>query len=269
MLVSEYMIVPIFQADAFTDALFEGNPAAVCPLPYWLPDSILQKIAAENNLSETAFLVKEGELLHLRWFTPTTEVELCGHATLASAHILFHHLHHPSREIIFSTLSGILKAVKKENMIELDFPADQPVKAPLPEGISEALGAMPAHCLKGVSDYLLVFDREEDIKSLSPDFELLRKTNARGVIVTAPGKDYDFISRFFGPQVGINEDPVTGSAHTLLVPYWSKKTGKKSLIARQVSSRGGTLYCTMAENRVQIAGKVVTYMEGKIHLPNI
>jgi len=262
------MIVPVFQADAFADVLFEGNPAAVCPLPFWLPDSIMQKIAAENNLSETAFLVKEGEIWHLRWFTPTTEVELCGHATLASAHILFHHLHQPAREIIFSTMSGILKAKKIENMIELDFPADQPTQAPLPEGISEALGAMPTLCLKGISDYMLVYEREEDIISLNPDFELLRKTKARGVIVTAPGKNYDFVSRFFGPQVGINEDPVTGSAHTLLVPYWSEKTGKRSLTARQVSSRGGTLYCTLAGNRVRIAGKAVTYMEGKIHLPD-
>lgn len=263
------MIVTIFQADAFADTLFKGNPAAICLLQHWIPDSILQKIAAENNLSETAFLVKEGELWHLRWFTPVTEVELCGHATLASAHILFHHLHHPGTEITFSTLSGILKAAKKEDKIELDFPADHPVPVTLPEGLSEALGIRPVHCLKGISDYMLVYEKEENVASLQPDFEALKKTEARGIIVTAPGREYDFVSRFFGPQVGINEDPVTGSTHTLLAPYWAERIGKKTLTARQVSTRGGTLLCTLAGNRVRIAGKVVTYLEGKIYLPDI
>lgn len=262
------MIVPLFQVDAFAEALFEGNPAAVCPLAYWFPDEVLQKIAAENNLSETAFLVKKGEMWHLRWFTPVTEVNLCGHATLASAHVLFHHLHYTDEEITFSTLSGILKAYHREEMIELDFPAGTPVAVPIPSGLSEVLGAIPIACFKGTSDYLLVFKREEEITSLEPDFEALKRTDARGIIVTAPGKRYDFVSRFFGPQVGINEDPVTGSAHTLLAPYWSSQLGKLQLSARQVSQRGGSLFCTVAGNRVLIRGKALTYLEGNIYLPD-
>lgn len=254
----------IFQVDAFTDRLFGGNPAAVIPLDSWLPDETMQKIALENNLSETAFFVREKEGYHIRWFTPGTEVDLCGHATLATAYVMFNHLT-PDEELIeFRSRSGLLKVRRDNAWIELDFPADDPVPvAPLPE-IVKALGCNPIAWTKGKTDYLLLFEKESDLINMHPDFGLLGKTEARGIIVSAPGTQSDFVSRFFGPRVGINEDPVTGSAHTMLVPYWHKKTGKETFIARQLSSRQGFLRCKLAGNRVLIAGQAVLYLEGTL-----
>ncbi len=258
--------IPIFQVDAFTNHLFGGNPAAVCILhDDWLPDGRMQQIAAENNLAETAFLVpRNGEYL-IRWFTPAVEVELCGHATLASAWVVFNKLGHTSDEIIFHSLySGILKVRNDCSLLILDFPTDDPVPCPAPAGLAESLGVTILECLKAKTDYMVLLSSEEEVKNIKPDFRMLATVDARGVIVTAKGKVADFVSRFFGPQVGIDEDPVTGSAHTVLTPYWSKRLQKKTLSALQLSRRGGRLVCTDDGERTLIAGEVRLYMEGTI-----
>lgn len=260
------MKLQIFQADAFAADLFKGNPAAVVPLTEWLSDEMMQQIAAENNLSETAFFIPEGDHFHIRWFTPKTEVDLCGHATLATAHILFNEMNFQGESLTFNSKSGILKVRKTGDKLQLDFPADfVRLEEKNPE-FSKALGVQPIAEFKGRTKHLLLFDSEESIKNMKPNFHLLKQTDARGVIVTAKGITVDFVSRFFAPKVGIDEDPVTGSAHTLLVPFWSGRLNKTELTALQLSERGGQLWCTLAGDRVLIAGKVVTYLKGEIEV---
>lgn len=260
------MKLPIYQADAFASGLFKGNPAAVVPLTEWLPDMILQQIAAENNLSETAFFIAEDNHYHIRWFTPKSEVKLCGHATLATAHVLFNELNFQGNSLLFNSKSGMLTIRKTIDKLQLDFPADivQPVE--LNPAFTEALGIRTTATFKGRTDYLLLFESEEMIRSMEPNFHLLKQTDARGIIVTAGGKDVDFVSRFFAPGVGIDEDPVTGSAHTSLVPFWAARLHKTELIAHQLSERGGQLWCTLAGDRVLIAGKAITYLRGEIDI---
>ncbi|PSL07680.1 PhzF family phenazine biosynthesis protein [Cecembia rubra] len=257
----------IYQVDAFTDHVFGGNPAAVVPLRHWLSDDLLQKIALENNLSETAFFVKDGDKYLIRWFTPTVEVDLCGHATLASAHVLFHHEAHPFGSIDFySPRSGELKVHLKDGRITLDFPKDDIKEIPLSDELLSCFEPRAIQAFRGKSDVVLVFRSETEIRNLRFDLTQIEKIPARGVIVTAKGENVDFVSRFFGPQVGVPEDPVTGSAHTTLIPLWAEKLGKTKLIAQQLSARGGELICELMGERVAISGKAVTYMEGRILL---
>lgn len=260
------MKLQIFQGDAFASSLFKGNPAAVVPLTEWLNDETMQQIAAENNLSETAFFIPEGDHFHIRWFTPKTEVKLCGHATLATAHILFNELDFCGEQIEFNSQSGILTVKKIGDKLQLDFPADFVHAVDAVPVFAEAFGVHPLATFKGRTDYLLLFDSEETIRKFQPDISLLLTTNARGIIVTAKGNEVDFVSRFFAPAVGVNEDPVTGSAHTNLIPFWSKRLNKTELTALQLSERGGELWCTLAGDRVLIAGKAVTYLRGEIEI---
>lgn len=259
------MQIPIYQVDAFTNHVFAGNPAAVCPLEEWLDDQTMQAIAAENNLSETAFFVKENDGFHIRWFTPAIEVNLCGHATLASAHVLFNHLGYKGDSIRFDSLSGELVVTNNEDLITLDFPATIPAAEMTSEKIKQALGIIPMEVWKS-RDYLLLYEDEETVCSLKPDFVKMLELDCLGVIVTAQGDKSDFVSRFFAPAAGINEDPVTGSAHTTLIPFWAKRLNKKSLHAFQVSQRGGELFCQDKVSRVLISGRAVTYLQGKISL---
>lgn len=254
----------IYQADAFASGLFKGNPAAVVPLTEWLQDEIMQQIAAENNLSETAFFIPEGDHFHIRWFTPKAEVKLCGHATLATAHILFNELNFQGKQIAFNSKSGILTVEKVEDKLQLDFPADFALPVEPVPAFAEAFGIQATETLKGRTDYLLLFDSEETIQNMNPNFPLLYQTNARGIMVTAKGNKVDFVSRFFAPGVGIDEDPVTGSAHTTLIPFWANRLNKTELTALQLSSRGGQLWCKLKDDRVLIAGKAVTYLRGEI-----
>ena len=259
------MRLPIFQVDAFADRAFAGNPAAVVPLERWPDDATLQAIAAENNLAETAFFAPEGRAFRLRWFTPTVEVDLCGHATLASAHVLWTRLGAPDGRLSFLTRSGELIVTREGERIVLDFPALPGAPAALPAGLAEALGATPRALLKA-TDLLCVLDRAADVAALAPDFRSLARFETRGVIATAPGEDCDFVSRFFAPRAGIDEDPVTGSAHCTLIPYWSRRLGRTSLVARQISKRGGTLWCEDRGSRVAIAGQATLFLEGWIEL---
>ncbi|MBX3238464.1 MAG: PhzF family phenazine biosynthesis protein [Chitinophagaceae bacterium] len=257
----------IYQIDAFTDSVFSGNPAAVCPLEQWLSDEILQKIAMENNLSETAFYVKQNNRYQIRWFTPTVEVDLCGHATLAAAFVLFNHENHQGNIVHFySPRSGILTVIKQGELLTLNFPEDifEPVE--LSGEITDCFDIKPRLAFKGKTDYLLVFDTEDEIRKITPAFDLISKLNARGVIVTARGSSVDFVSRFFAPQSGINEDPVTGSAHTTLTPYWAKELGKTELTAMQLSERKGYLQCKHTEDRIEISGQGKLYLTGEIFL---
>ena len=258
------MELKIYHVDAFADKVFSGNPAAVVPLQEWLADDILQDIACENNLSETAFFVNEPEGLRIRWFTPLAEVDLCGHATLASAYILFNYLNFRGDCIHFNSRSGLLSADKKGDIYMLDFPVSELVRIEIPDNLKRAFDAIPIECWRGRDDLMLVFDDEDTIVSLIPDFKKILQSDCRGLIVTAKGRTYDFVSRFFAPCVGINEDPVTGSSHTMLIPYWSEKLGKKEMVARQLSARGGILQCTNNGSRVKIGGRAVTFLEGKI-----
>ncbi len=254
----------LYQVDAFTDHLFGGNPAAVCPLETWLPDELMQKIAAENNLSETAFYVRTSGGFHIRWFTPKVEVDLCGHATLASAYVVFTYDHHPGDTIEFASKSGPLKVRREGELLVLDFPAGRPEPVAAPRALVDALGREPVETWKGKTDYLAVYEAEDDVATLAPDFNDLGKVSARAVIVTAPGRQVDFVSRFFAPQVGVPEDPVTGSAHTTLTPYWSARLGKPVLTAMQLSKRQGRLRCRLAGDRVEIAGRAVPYLAGTV-----
>lgn len=256
----------IYQADAFASSLFKGNPAAVVPLTEWLPDQIMQQIALENNLSETAFFIPEGDHFHIRWFTPKAEVILCGHATLATAHVIFNELGFQGEQIDFNSPSGVLTVKKMGDKLQLDFPADFAQEVEPVETFARAFEAKPLITLKGRTDYLLLFDSEETILNLNPNIQLLLSTNARGVIVTAKGNKVDFVSRFFAPAVGVNEDPVTGSAHTTLIPFWGNRLNKTEMTALQLSDRGGQLWCTLLGNRVLIAGKAVTYLRGEIEV---
>lgn len=262
------MKIPIYQIDAFTNKLFRGNPAAVCPLEEWLPDDTLQNIAIENNLAETAFFTKlDDHSYHLRWFTPEIEMDLCGHATLASAYVIFEELDFQHETIIFETLSGQLSVKKEAGLLELNFPSRVPVEASLPPIISNALNIQPKHVLKA-RDFVLVYESEEDIKNIKPDIALLNTFNLDpgGIIITAPGHDVDFVSRFFTPQAAIFEDPVTGSAHCSLISYWADRLNKTSLLAQQLSERGGELFCELVGDRVNIRGNAVLYMKGNINL---
>lgn len=260
------MKLKLYHVDAFAEKLFSGNPAAVCILDKWPGDEVLKNIAMENNLAETAFYVKEGDTYHIRWFTTTVEVDLCGHATLASAHILFNHEGFKGDEIRFSSRSGILTVKKKGDGLTLNFPADEFEKVKTPAELAISLNIHPVECYKGKTDYMLVFKNEKEIKDLKPNFTSMMLVKARGVICTAKGDSVDFVSRFFAPQSGINEDPVTGSAHTTLTPYWAKALGKKELNAMQLSARKGHLKCLDMGNRVEISGKAITFMKGDIDL---
>ena len=255
-----------YQVDAFTTRPFSGNPAAICPLASWPDDGLLQDIAEENNLSETAFFVPSAKGFRLRWFTPATEVDLCGHATLAAAHVLFDVLGYPNPSITFETRSGELIVGRKSNLLIMDFPARPPAACLAPDELAEALGKQPAEVLSA-DDYLAVFDNEEAVRAIDPDYGLLGRLDLRGVIVTAPGSDVDFVSRFFAPKFGIPEDPVTGSAHCTLAPYWSDRLGKDTLAARQVSRRGGDILCEVKGSRVLLSGSAVTVMVATITLP--
>ncbi|HRY97765.1 MAG TPA: PhzF family phenazine biosynthesis protein [Bacteroidales bacterium] len=257
------MNIPIFQVDAFSGCLFKGNPAAVCFLKEWIPDALMQKIARENNLSETAFFVESGNRFHIRWFTPYSEIELCGHATLATAHVLYHHLGYGERSIHFHSASGELTVSRSGPLIVLDFPARPAAPAEAPVELIEALGEEPLEVYLG-RDYMLVYEHERIVAGLQPDFRQLARHAAHGVIVTAPGENSDFVSRFFAPAIGINEDPVTGSSHTVLIPYWSERLGWKDLSALQLSDRGGELFCEDLGERVLIKGRAVTFMKGEI-----
>lgn len=259
------MELALYYIDAFASKLFEGNPAAVCPLQKWLPDEIMQKIALENNLSETAFFVPKGDGFHIRWFTPTNEVDLCGHATLATAFVIFNILDYDQNIIEFDSKSGLLKVIKDDDNLILDFPAQPPTPCETPQEIINALNITPIECLES-EDFIAVLNDESDVQSVEPDFEELKKLGLRGVIITAQSKKYDFVARCFFPGLGIQEDPVTGSAYTQLAPYWAAKLGKDLFNVKQLSARGGELICELYKDRVLISGKAVKYMEGKINI---
>lgn len=275
MAASSAPSLPIFQIDAFTDRLFAGNPAAVCPLTEWLPDPVLQAIALENNLSETAFLVRRGEDYELRWFTPAVEVDLCGHATLASAHLILDILEPGRDRVAFQTRkAGILTVERQDGWLAMDFPARPPHPVPAPAELAQALGAAPRETLMA-RDLLVVFDNARQVADLTPDFAAIARLDSWAVIVTAPGDrgsgestdGVDFVSRFFAPAKGVPEDPVTGSAHCTLVPFWAGRLGRNDLVARQVSARGGLLRCRLSGDRVTLCGQAVLYLEGRIALP--
>lgn len=258
------MELDIYQVDAFTSTPFHGNPAAVVPLDSWLPDNTMLDIAAENNLAETAFFVqREGGGFDLRWFTPEIEMDLCGHATLASAFVLYDSLGFDEPQISFFTKSGELRVARDGKRLVMDFPSRPAVETEVPAGLAEALGGEPKLVLKS-RDYLAVYDTQADVLALKPDFRAIKELGVHAVIVTAPGEDADFVSRFFAPSVGVDEDPVTGSAHCTLIPYWAERLGKNELFARQVSRRGGELYCELQGDRVKIGGEAVLYLEGEI-----
>lgn len=259
------MKIPIFQVDAFTNELFKGNPAAVCPLNEWMQDDTMQKIAAENNLSETAFFVEKDDLYELRWFTPKGEVDLCGHATLASAYVICTYLDEEVENIKFQTKSGLLEVSKEGGLFTLSFPARAGEKCNTPEELIKGLGKAPKEVYKS-RDYLAVFETEQDILDLELNMDELKKLDGFGVIATAVGKEADFVSRFFAPKAGIDEDPVTGSAHCTLVPYWKNRLNKDEFVALQLSERGGKLYCTDSGETVKIAGEAVSYLEGCIYI---
>lgn len=255
----------IYQIDAFASTPFKGNPAAVVPLEKWLPDEVMLDIAMENNLAETAYFVKNENGYDLRWFTPSVEMDLCGHATLASAYLIFEHLGTDQTTLRFQTRSGELTVEKKDGKFVLDFPSRPGVATEAPAGLIEAIGATPKEIYKS-RDYMLVYESEADVLAIKPDFNSLMKLGAHAVIVTAPGDKSDFVSRFFAPEVGVPEDPVTGSAHCTLIPYWAERLGKNELFARQVSQRGGEIYCELIGERVKMAGDAVLYLKGEIYL---
>jgi len=263
----EMMQLPIYQVDAFADRVFRGNPAAVCPLETWLPDATMQAIAAENNLSETAFFVREGSDYALRWFTPAVEVDLCGHATLASGYVVMRFLEPQRESVSFRTAkAGTLTVTRRADMLVMDFPTRPAVPAAAPPGLFAALGGTPREVLRA-RDHLVVYGSADEIAALAPDLAALAKVDCWAVIVTAPGDNgVDFVSRFFAPAQGILEDPVTGSAHCTLVPYWANRLGKTEFEARQLSRRGGALSCALDGDRVSIAGKAVLYLEGRIEV---
>jgi predicted PhzF superfamily epimerase YddE/YHI9 len=259
------MRLPIYQVDAFTGHLFAGNPAAVCPLKDWLPEETLQAIAAENNLAETAFFVADGDSYRLRWWTPKVEVDLCGHATLASAYVILNYLEPARTEVSFLTKSGELIVRREGGLLAMDFPSRPPGPCEVNPGLIAGLGAEPETVL-AARDYLAVYETEEQVRALRPNMELLSGIDRFAVIATAPGRRSDFVSRFFAPAKGVPEDPVTGSAHCTLVPYWAKRLEKSSLHALQISERGGELWCEDQGPRVKMAGSAVLYLEGSILL---
>jgi PhzF family phenazine biosynthesis protein len=269
----EGKVMRYYVIDVFTEKPFGGNPAGVCLLDRWLPDGILQSIAAENNLSETAFLVKQDGYHDLRWFSPSIEVDLCGHATLASAFVLFEEAKKAASEIKFKTMSGVIAVTKENDLLYLDFPARPVMVCPTYQTFEKAFGIKPDATYKAV-DFLILLDNEEAVRNINPDFTALRQikveaemdSDSFGVIVTAEGNDCDFVSRFFAPNAGIDEDPVTGRAHCSLIPFWSERLGKSKLIARQLSKRGGVLFCQDCGERVKIGGRAVRYLRGEIEI---
>ena len=259
------MKLDIFQVDAFSQSVFGGNPAAVCPLTEWLSDEQLQNIAAENNLSETAYFVPRGEFYELRWFTPEVEVDLCGHATLAAAWVLIHLLGDAPEVLRFATRSGELRVTRNGDELAMDFPAKQPQPCEPPDGMLSALGIEQAEVFS-TDDYIVLLEDEAQVAALKPDFAHLKGLPKRGIAVTAKSARFDFISRWFGPNVGVNEDPVTGSAHTSLAPFWAERLGKSSMTAEQGGTRRGQLRCELKGDRVIISGHAVLYLEGTIYL---
>ena len=262
------MKLTLYQIDAFAEKVFEGNPAAVCILDKWLETSIMQRIAEENNLAETAFVVQQNSRFEIRWFTPETEVALCGHATLAAAYVLFTYHGYPENTIRFySSKSGELFVTQEDDgRITLNFPTDENIMIRSHDTIEKALGWSPVKTIKGKTDYLLIYNSQAEIEALEPNFHLLDQCDCRGVIASAPGDGVDFVSRFFAPKCGIPEDPVTGSAHTTMAPYWSKVLGKTKMTARQLSKRGGQLWIEYLGERVKITGKAVPYLKGEIEI---
>lgn len=268
------MKLTLYQVDAFTDKLFGGNPAAVIPLQQWLNDELMQQLALENNLSETVFFVPgtpaDDYDYHIRWFTPTTEVNLCGHATLASAWVLYHILGHSKPTIRLHCQSGRLTITRDGDLITMDFPAWQPTPLKdFPAELSVALGFVPFVTVYKYRDYLVELESEEAVRKCQPDFVRLKRLGEKAIITATGENGVDFVSRFFAPSLGIDEDPVTGSAHAQLIPYWAEKLGKTNLRAKQLSRRGGELWCTYAGERVTIAGKCVFFMKGEIDLSKL
>jgi len=261
------MKLNIYQIDAFASLPFEGNPAAICPLKQWLPDHVMQSIAEENNLSETAFFVAINNGFHIRWFTPLHEVNLCGHATLACAYVIFECLEYSAKNISFESRSGQLIVEKKGEWLEMDFPAQVPQKCEPPEALLNAFIDKPVECLKS-DDYILVFENEFCVINAVPDLMILSQIDLRAVIITSKASYYDFVVRCFAPKYGINEDPVTGSAYTQLIPYWAEKLNKKEFKAKQVSKRGGEVAGLYLGERVKISGKAIKYMQGVIEIDN-
>ncbi|HEX5222742.1 MAG TPA: PhzF family phenazine biosynthesis protein [Verrucomicrobiae bacterium] len=261
------MKLPYYEVSAFTTNPFGGNPAGVCPLQAWLPDAVLQGIAANNNLPETAFTVPRGSDFNLRWFTPTVEMDLCGHATLAAASVLFNERGLTGNEVRFHSRSGVLSVARDGDVLTLDFPSRPPTPCGAPDALARGLGANPGEVLKA-RDFLAVFASEAEVRALKPDFAVLKTLDCLGIIVTAPGSDCDLVSRFFAPAAGVDEDPVTGSAHCTLIPYWSQRLGKAQLFARQVSARGGELFCEHVNDGVRIGGRAVHYLRGEIEVPD-
>ncbi|MCP4219448.1 MAG: PhzF family phenazine biosynthesis protein [bacterium] len=260
------MRIPMYQVDAFSNTIFGGNPAAVCPLQEWLDADVMQKIAMENNLSETAFYVKAGNSFEIRWFTPKLEIDLAGHPTLAASHVIFNHSDYKGKEISFLTReSGELTVVREEDRYVMDFPSRPPEQVEAPPLLVEALGKVPTGVYKA-RDYMVWFDSEKEVLEVDPDFRKLKQVDCFGVIVTAKGERSDFVSRFFVPHAGMDEDPVTGSAHTTLIPFWARELGKDVLHAFQVSERRGELFCRNNGDRVSIGGRAVTFFDGHIRL---
>jgi len=262
------MTIPYYEVLGFTSELFTGNPAGICILNEWLPDQLMQKIAAENNLAETAFFIDRGSFYDIRWMSPVVEIDLCGHATLGSAHVLFEHLGRTGNSLKFqSRSSGELRVDRIDGRLVLDFPSLPATPCEAPPVLAQSLGAEPREVFKS-RDYMAVFERQEQVATIAPNLAQLSKLEVQGVFVTAPGDDCDFVSRYFAPRVGVPEDAVTGSIHSVLIPYWSKRLGRKNLRARQLSPRGGELFCEDRGERVGIGGTAVTYMEGELHLPD-
>lgn len=260
------MNLTIYQVDAFTKEVFKGNPAAICPLDEWLDAKLMQRIALENNLSETAFFVKRDDVYEIRWFTPTYEIDLCGHATLAATFVIFEILKAEENLVKFhSHKSGALSVEKKDDVLILDFPSRPVSPVEVPQGLIEAIGKEPREIFKA-RDYFLVYENEREIADIAPDFSKLLEIDAHGFIVTAKGDSADFVSRFFAPEVGVFEDPVTGSAHCNLIPFWAERLGKNELFAKQISARGGELFCELKGDRVKIGGNAVLYLKGEIYV---
>ncbi|MBN1695981.1 MAG: PhzF family phenazine biosynthesis protein [Spirochaetales bacterium] len=263
------MNIKLYQIDSFTGTLFSGNPAAVCPLSGdWPPDSLMQHIAMENNCAETAFYIFRDGRYHIRWFTPATEVDLCGHATLAAAYVLFLYEQYEGRELSFDSKSGLLAVRREGDYLTMSFPEDTITAVETSDEIKACFDIEPVETIKGRTDYMLVYRNEEEIRHIFYDLDRIRRIRARGVIITARGNDCDFVSRFFAPQSGIDEDPVTGSAHTTLVPYWSGVLHKDEFTARQLSKRGGFLLCRKKSGVIEISGKAVLYLKGEVSLPD-
>lgn len=256
-----------FQVDSFASQTFKGNPAGVCILDEWISETEMQLIGEENNLSETAFVGPGKNGYKIRWFTPLMEVKLCGHATLAAGYVLFNYYGYQKEKVNFETeYRGIISVEKGDNLFTLNFPEDELIECEVPQSFVDGLGVKPLKCFKGKTDYLLIYKSESVIQSMSPNYETISTIDCRGVIVSAPGDNVDFVSRFFAPQAGVNEDPVTGSAHTSLTPYWANQFGKSKLSAKQISRRGGDLICEMKEDRVLISGNAVTFLEGYLYV---